>query len=72
MNDATLKHIVRTEGKGAWGDGTDEEDVDLVKYFFSSSSAESDSGDASDDEETDDEAQSTTHLTDYAVCIVLI
>jgi hypothetical protein len=72
MNDATLKHIVRTEGKGAWGDGTDEEDVDLVKYFFSSSSAESDSGDASDNEDTDDEAQSTIHLTDYAVCIVLI
>jgi hypothetical protein len=65
MND--VKHMVSSEGKGAWGDGTDDDEADLVKYFFSSSSAESDSGDASDDEETDDESQSTTHLTDYAM-----
>ncbi|KAA8898644.1 hypothetical protein FN846DRAFT_962080 [Sphaerosporella brunnea] len=65
MNNATLKHLVSTEGKGAWGEGTDDDDADLVKYFFSSSSSvESDSGEATDDEETDDdeEEQSTAHL----------
>ena len=43
MNNAAIKHLASTEGKGGWSDGTDADDADLLKYFFSSA----------DDEETD-------------------
>jgi len=43
MNYAAIKHLVSTEGKGGWSDGTYADDADFLKYFFSSA----------DDEETD-------------------
>ncbi|KAI5854161.1 hypothetical protein BZA05DRAFT_443685 [Tricharina praecox] len=58
MNNAAIKHLVSAGGKGGWSDGTDEDDADLLKYFFSSADEETDVD--SDDSLTEDDDGDTT------------
>jgi len=49
MSNAAIKHLVSTEGRGGWSEGTDDDDADLLKYFFSSAEETDVAGSDSDD-----------------------
>lgn len=65
---AAIKHFVSTEGKGRWGDETEDE-AELVKYFFSSD--EGGDNEAEDDSDIDDD-MCRTNLNLCVWCALLI